>query len=52
MLAALGERDRELGTRDGLSAAERRQARRQAVRVALWSLVAGIAMTAAAMLAR
>lgn len=51
-LAALGERERELGPADAFSAGERRQVRRQAVRVVTWALCAGIAMTAAALLAR
>ena len=51
-LAALGQRERELGSADTFSADERRQVRRQAVRVVTWSLLAGIAMTMAALLAR
>lgn len=51
-LAALGQRERDLGAVDGLSVEDRRVVRRQAVRVVTWSLSTGVAMTAAALLAR
>ncbi len=51
-MAALGERDRELGEPRNLSPAERAVVWVQAKRVVLWSVAAGLAMMLAAVLVR